>query len=182
MIRDEEACPREKEAPPPAPGPVERTETVVRFVVLRNQLISGPKGRPTLTAAAFTKDELRGFRGKSASVLRAGHTATTEVCRRAREMNKQPRWSSDPVLARGSVSLIRDIRDETGRRELCVNADPTTAERDKLGACPSHASILRADPPLDPRQRLEWHMLRTKLAEQFAEIRHWSGAEVDLTT
>jgi len=95
-------------------------------------------------------------------------------------MNREPKWSSDPVLARGLVISLRSIRDTEGRREVCVNADPTTHENDKLGACPSHASILRADPPLDVTQRLEWQMLRVKLAEQFTEIRHQSGIAVDL--
>jgi hypothetical protein len=76
---------------------------------------------------------------------------------------------------------MRKIRDAEGRREVCVNADPTTDENDKLGPCPSHASILRANPPLDPTQRLEWQILRVKLAEQFTNIRHQSGAEVNLT-
>jgi hypothetical protein len=181
MICDDETCPREGEAPSPAPGPVECGETVVRCVLLQTQLIHNSEGQPVLTAAAFPKDELRGTRGKSVSVLRDKHTAPEETARRAREMNRESMWSSDPVLARGLVISIRNIRDAEGRREVCVNADPTTDENDKLGACPSHASILRANPPLDLTQRLEWQMLRFKLAEQFTEIRHLSGTEVNLT-
>jgi hypothetical protein len=178
MIRDGEACPREGEAPSPAPGPVELTETLVRFVILQTQLIRNAEGQPVLTAAAFPRDELRGIRGKSVSVLRDEHTAGEETARRAQAMNRELMWSSDPVLARGLVISIRNIRDAERRREVCVNADPTTDENDKLGACPSHASILRANPPLDLTQRLEWQMLRVKLAEQFTEIRHQSGAAV----
>jgi hypothetical protein len=178
---DGEPCPREGEVPLPAPGPVGCSETVVRFVILRTQLISNAEGKPALTAAAFPRDELRGVHGKSVSVLRDEHTAVEETCRRAQAMNREPMWSSDPVLARGLITSIRKIRDAEGRREVCVNADPTTDESDKLGACPSHASILRANPPLDLTQRLEWHVLRVKLAEQFTEIRHHSGAEVTLT-
>ena len=180
MICDDEVCPREREAPAPAPGPVRCIETVVRFVLLQAQLIRDAEGQPVLTAAAFPRDELRGIRGKSVSVLREEHTAALETGRRAQAMNREQKWSSDPVLARGLVISLRSIRDREGRREVCVNADPTTDVNDKLGACPSHASILRADPPLDVRQRLEWQMLRVKLAEQFTKIRHQSGTEVDL--
>jgi hypothetical protein len=181
MICDDETCPREGEAPSPAPGPVECTETVVRYVPLQAQLIRNAEGQPVLTAAAFPKDELRGVHGKSVSVLRDEHTAPEETARRAREMNRESMWSFDPVLARGLVISMRSIRDAEGRREVCVNADPTTDENDKLGACSSHASILRAHPPLDLTQRLESQMLRFKLAEQFTEIRHQSGTEVNLT-
>jgi hypothetical protein len=178
MMCNDEACPGEREAPLPAPGPVECNETVVRFVPLQTQLIRNAEGFPVLTAAAFPKDELRGVRGKSVSVLRDEHTEAQETARRAQAMNREPMWSSDPVLARSLVISMRNIRDGEGRREVCVNADPTTDENDKLGACASHASILRANPPLDPAQRLEWQLLRIKLAEQFTEIRHQSGAAV----
>jgi hypothetical protein len=175
---DDETCPREGEAPSPAPGPVECSETVVRFVLLQAQLIRNAEGQPVLTAAAFPKDELRGARGKSVSVLRDEHTAAQETVRRGQAMNRESMWASDPVLARGLVISIRNIREVEGRREVCVHADPTTAENDKLGACPSHASILRANPPLDLTQRLEWQMLRVKLADQFTEIHHHSGLAV----
>jgi hypothetical protein len=70
MICDDETCPREREAPSPAPGPVGCSEIVVRFVLVQAQLIRNAEGHPVLTAAAFPKDELRGIRGKSVSVLR----------------------------------------------------------------------------------------------------------------
>jgi hypothetical protein len=180
MIGDDEPCPREREAPPPAPGPVESSEILVRFVVIREQLIVTDEGLPALTSAAFSQEELRGRGGKSVSVLRDEHTAPQETGRRAQAVNRESAWSSDPVLARGVVSFVRNIRDREGRREICVYADPTTDENDKFGACPSHASILRANPPPDRRQRLEWQMLRLKLAEQFTRIRHHSGADVRL--
>lgn len=180
MTCDVETCPREGDAPSPAPGPVECRETVVRFVPLQAQLIRNAEGQPVLTAAAFPKDELRGVHGKSVSVLRDAHTAAEETARRARAMNRESMWSSDPVLARGLVISMRNIRDAEGRREVCVNANPTTDENDKLGACPSHAAILRAHPPLDLTQRLEWQMLRVKLADQFTEIRHQSGNAVQV--
>jgi hypothetical protein len=180
MIRDDETCPREGQAPSPAPGPVECNETIVRFVPHQAQLIRNAEGQPVLTAAAFPRDELRGIHGKSVSVLRDEHTAAEETARRAHAMNRESMWSSDPVLARGLVISIRNIRDPKGRREVCVNADPTTDENDTLGACPSHASILRANPPLDLTQRLEWQMLRVKLADQFTEIRHQSGTAIQV--
>jgi hypothetical protein len=180
MTIEDEACPREAETPPPAPGPVASTETVVKIVRLKKELILNGRGRPVLTSLAFPKEELRGIQGKSVSVLRDEHTAVEEIARRAGEINREPTWSSDPVIARGTVISIRDIRDAEERREVCVNADPTTEERDRLGACPTHASILRAHPPLDSSQRLQWNMLRLKLAEQFTEIRHQSGAAVQL--
>jgi hypothetical protein len=180
MTSEDEACPREAEAPPPAPGPVKSTETVVKFVRLKKELILNGRGQPVLTSLAFPKDELRGVQGKSVSVLRDEHTAVEEIARRAGEINREPTWSSDPVIARSRVISIRNIRDTEGRREICVNAHPTTDENDRLGACPTHASILRAHPPLDSSQRLQWDMLRLKLAEQFEDIQHQSGAAVQL--
>jgi hypothetical protein len=150
----------------------------VRFVLLQQQVIRNEAGQPVLTTAAFPRDELRGVHGKSVSVLRDQHTSSEEIARRAQAMNREPEWSSDPVLARSSVISIRNICDTKGRREVCVNADPTTDVNDKLGPCSSHASILRANPPLDPTERLEWQMLRLKLADQFTEIRHQSGTAV----
>ena len=147
MICYDDACSRKREAPSPAPGPVECAEIVVKFVLLETQLIRNAEGQPVLSAAAFPNDELRGIRGKSVSVLREKHTAPPETARRAQAMNREPKWSSDRVLARGSVISLQNIRDTEGRREVCVNADPTTDQNDKLGACPTHASILRADPP-----------------------------------
>jgi hypothetical protein len=133
MICDDETCPREREAPATAPGPVECSETVVRFVPLQTQLIRNSDGQPLLTSTAFPLDELKGTRAKSVSVLRDEHTAGRETARRAQAMNRELAWATDPVLARGLVMSIRSIRDKEGRREVCVNADPTTDENDKLG-------------------------------------------------
>jgi hypothetical protein len=180
MTSEDEACPREAEAPPPAPGPVESSETLLKIVRLKTELILNGRGQPALTSLAFPRDELKGVQGKSVSVLREEHTAVEEIARRAGEINREPTWSPDPVLARGMVLSMRNIRDDEGRREVCVNADPTTDGNDKLGACPTHASILRAHPPLDLSQRLQWNILRVKLAEQFTDIRHQSGAAVQL--
>ena len=146
MICYDDACSRKREAPSPAPGPVECAEIVVKFALLETQLIRNAEGSP-YSQRQHSQTILRGIRGKSVSVLREKHTAPPETARRAQAMNREPKWSSDRVLARGSVISVRNIRDTEGRREVCVNADPTTDQNDKLGACPTHASILRADPP-----------------------------------
>ena len=59
MISYDDACSREREAPSPAPGPVERAEIVVKFVLLETQLIHNAEGQPVLSAAAFPNDELQ---------------------------------------------------------------------------------------------------------------------------
>jgi len=76
MICYDDACSREREAPSPAPGPVECAEIVVKFVLLETQLIRNAEGQPVLSAAAFPNDELRGIRGKSVCFKGNTHHAT----------------------------------------------------------------------------------------------------------
>ena len=46
MICYDDACSRKREAPSPAPGPVECAEIVVKFVLLETQLIRNAEGSP----------------------------------------------------------------------------------------------------------------------------------------
>ena len=163
-------CPCEEDVPDRAPSAVAGAEWVIRHVPVSQWLL--PNGR--LSAAAFPRDELRGIKGKSVSVLR-GMTPPDEVTRRGAALNKEPAWASDPLIARAPVSALRQIVDREQRREICVNADPVETP---LGFCPTHASVLRAFPPLDPRQLMEWATLREELADAFAEIAHASGQPV----
>jgi hypothetical protein len=165
-------CPREGDSPGDAPGPVGDDEVVIRFVPARHWLVQNPSGVPELSPAAFPRYELRGRDGKSVSVLR-NLTEPGEIARRAALRNREPVWSDDPVVARAHVAALRQLRDQAGRREVCVNAHPVT---DDGGHCPTHASILRSDPP--PAERLEWAMLRASLVHMFAEVSHLSGGPV----
>ena len=67
MICYDDACSRKREAPSPAPGPVECAEIVVKFVLLETQLIRNAEGQPVLSAAAFPNDT-------------EGHTWKVGVC------------------------------------------------------------------------------------------------------
>lgn len=172
MSATPEPCPCEGNAPDGAPGPVADDETVIRIVPLRGWLARSGTGRAELTSAAFPEDELEGKKGKSASVLRP-MTEPAELARRAAARNREEAWANDPVVARGLVRPMRQLRDGADRREICVNADPVT---DALGPCSTHASILRSVPLPDRSKRLERAKLRLALASVFIEIAHLSGA------
>ena len=174
MSPDVAPCPAERDVPLGAPGPVDDAERVLRFVPVSAWLVWDPQGRPRLAPAAFPREELRGDGDKSVSVLR-DKTPKVEVVRRAAARNREPTWGQDPVTACAPVQLLRQIQDNMQRREVCVNADPV---EDALGFCPTHASVLRACPPLDMAQRLAWTVIRTKLADQFTEVAHCSGQPV----
>lgn len=167
-------CPCEGDSPEGAPGPVEDDEAVIRFVPYWNWLLRNGAGDLVLDQAAFPQQELEGKLGKSVSVLRS-MTDPPEIARRAIHRNREPKWADDPVAARGGVRPMRHLHDNAGRREICVNADPIS---DVLGHCPTHASILRATPPLDRDQRLHWAKLRLALASAFTDIAHVSGSLV----
>lgn len=163
-------CPCEEDVPNGAPGAVSDAECVIRHVPVSQWLL--PNG--WLSASAFPRDEVRGLKGKSVSVLR-GMTPPDEVTRRGAALNKEPAWATDPVIARAPVLALRQIVDREQRREICVNADPVETP---LGFCTTHASVLRAFPPLDPKQLMEWATLREKLADAFAGISHCSGKPI----
>lgn len=176
MVESSAACPREGESPDGAPGPVSDIETMLRTVPVYEQLIFSPDGQPSLPLTFFSQEELAGRRGKTVSVLREEATPNDEVTRRCKYLNKDEYWKGDPVVARATAQMLRQIVDAEGEREVCVNADPTDDSNDRLGACPTHASILRATerrrkvPP-----RLEWGIVRARLASCFSGIRHLSG-------
>lgn len=171
MNEDFPPCPCERIAPEGAPGPVADTETVIRFVPVAAWIAWDGEGKARLRPVAFPEDELKGSGDKSVSVLR-GMTPSGEISRRAAARNKEPAWANDPVTAEASVLTLRQLLDKRQRREMCVNADPLETD---LGFCPTHASILRAYPPLDKEQRLAWAVLRLKLATAFSEALHCSG-------
>lgn len=172
MNASPEPCPCEGNSPDGAPGPVRDEETVIRFVPLRGWVARSGTGRAELTVAAFPEQELEGRNGRSVSVLRTS-TEPEDLARRAAARNREPAWAGDPVVARGPVGPMRQLRDGAKRREICVNADPV---KDDLGHCATHASILRSDPPPDRTRRLQRAKLRLVLASVFIEIAHLSGA------
>lgn len=174
MTVPSEPCPCEHTAPDGAPGPVADAELVMRHIPVSLWLVWDQQGQPRLTPAAFPEDELRGRKGKSVSVLR-GLAAPAEASRRGIALTKEPAWKDDPVAALARVDALRTLVDRQQRREICVNADPVDTD---LGFCAEHASILRASPPPDPSQRLEWMKLRLKLACRFASVSHGSGKPV----
>lgn len=171
MSDESEPCPCETHTPDGAPGAVSDKEYVIRFIPDRDWLTEDGNGALRLSLHAFSREDLKGARGKSVSVLRC-ITPREEIIRRGKDMSREPSWADDPVIAQASVADLRQIHDKCQRREVCVNADPTD-DSDRLGPCPTHAGILRANPPLDPKQRLEWKLLRDKLADKFDKIYHF---------
>lgn len=174
MTEEPPPCPCERDAPEGAPGPVEDTETVIRFVPSTAWIAWDEAGQAKLRPAAFPQDELQGGKGKSVSVLR-GMTPPEEVAQRAATRTRESAWSGNPATAAALVLTLRQLLDQRERREICINADPVDTE---LGFCSTHASILRADPPLDKTQRLAWAILRLKLATAFGHAMHCSGQPV----
>jgi hypothetical protein len=124
--------------------------------------------------SAFPEGELQGRDGKTVSVLR-DMTPPGEVAQRAFLRNKEQAWASDPVIAKASVRDLRQMYDAAGRRELCVNADPIRNDND---SCPTHASVLRSNPPPDAKHRLIWARLRVELATKFEYVAHCSGRQI----
>jgi hypothetical protein len=174
-------CPGEANAPPGAPSPVDDTEQVVRCVPVSTDLVWN-QGVPVLGFVAIRREDLEGKNGKSFSVLRDNPlTPAHEITRRATAQNQQPQWASDPVVARAEVIGLRRLTDtyasNPGWRLVCVNADPTDAT-DQLGACPTHASVVRSNPIPGKEQRAQWLAARSAVAAAFKLVRHASGAAV----
>lgn len=174
------ACPDEANSPPGSPGLVLDNEAVIRVVPIMSQIERKTDGTLTLAVAAITREELSGRNNKSVSVLREPSTPATEVLRRALDKNRQVEWTTDPVLARANVGELRKLIDNAGWRTVCVNADPTSDQDDRLGACPTHAGIVRSHPQPAQTQRMEWMLVRAAVAEKFDRVEHCSGAPVVL--
>jgi hypothetical protein len=170
-----EPCPCEDNPPATAPGRVGDDEWLVRFVSDRSHVGRDDEGNYFIVPAGVPKDDLRQHNGRSFSTVRETHIDKGEMITRAAAVTKTEEWKADPVLGRATATALRSIRDMAQRREVCVNADPTTAENDWLGPCAAHASIVRSTPPLDENDRLAWLILRTKVGECFDSIRHSSA-------
>jgi hypothetical protein len=171
-----EPCPCEDTPPASAPGRVGDDECLVRFISDRHHVGRDDEGNYFIVSAGVPKDDLRQYNDWSFSTVRESHIDKGEMIIRAVAVTKTQEWKADPVLGRSTATALRSVRDKAQRREVCVNADPTTSENDKLGPCAAHASIVRSTPPLDENDRLAWLTLRTKVGECFDHIRHNSGA------
>ncbi len=167
-------CPGERDCPDGAPGAVGDNETVIRFIPISEQLDAVDQGF-TVNCKVFTKDELayKDKNRKSASLLSDELTARDVVCLRAKDRNREDGWAHDPVLARAKTSALRDLRDDRGRREACVHADPTN---DHLGRCATHAYVRHAHRVPDKKDVMNWAVFRAKVATDFSDVRHVSGA------
>jgi hypothetical protein len=179
-----EACPLEYFSPKDSPGPVLDEETIIRLGVIPSHVAINSHGGFHLVPAAVSKSELQGKDDHSYSLLREDHLEKGDLIVRAKGKSTFPGWKNNPVLARTSVGRVRAVVDNNGRREVCVNADPTTDEIDQFGACPAHASALRSENPprskSDPN-RIGWMLLRAWVGACFTDIRHLDGAPVTLS-
>jgi hypothetical protein len=176
-----EPCPCETKIPPTSPGPVEDHEVLVRFVEFKTQVGCDETGRIFLLPAAVRQDDIKGKAGRSFSIAREAHTDGDHLCIRALARTQEEDWKQNPVLARTHTKRLREIVDGAERREVCVNSDPTTAEKDPLGAFPGHASALRSDSPKDKKEielRQIWLQIRTAVGDCFDDIRHADGSHV----
>lgn len=173
---DCEACPKDSQAPAPAPGPVGPEEKLIRVVVGAHELLPDHAGQVKLLPTAIRKEDIRCKDGKSVSTLRLLHTTSEEISKRAIACTKEAVWKLDPVVAECVAGEMRAILDDNQRQDVCVYADPTSSEEDELGACPSHASITRSSAPPDRKyQRMALLRLQSAIAEQFTSIYHWNS-------
>ena len=172
MVASLEPCPGELDNPSCEISAVGDVEVLIKVVEVRHLVTEDKKGRPKLTASAIKKADIAGAGGRSVSTMRQGLTPNHEVQRRSKSINMEPAWADDPLLAMAITQGIRSLEDKASRREVCVYAEPTIAENDKLGACPTHAGIRRSCTPPDSKSRPEWAVLRGAVAAKFCEFRH----------
>ena len=150
-----EPCPCEDDPPATAPGPC-RGRRVAGSICFRSGATwaETTKENYFIVPAGVPKDDLRQHNGSVfLGTVRETHIDKGEMITRAAAATKTKEWKADPVLGRATATALRSIRDKAQRREVCVNADPTTAENDWLGPCAAHASIVRSTPPLDENDR-----------------------------
>jgi hypothetical protein len=176
-MSEADPCPSENCVPETSPGPVRNEETVVRFVEKKEHVKQDEGGSWRLVPAAVTKEELSARGGHSFSLIREAYVNNVELKARARARSCAE-LEGNPILARTQTERLRALTDENGRREICINSDPTTEENDPLGACPAHASALRSGNPPRSKQRVEWQILRTLVGECFSDVRHFNGEAI----
>jgi len=172
-------CPCEGSVPCPAPHRVLDEEIVIRAIIRKNWLVFDEDGNPQISTVAFSKDDLAAKIDKdggkrSVSLMRSA-TPKPELAHRLKQLNKEVKWSDDPVRAIAEAISLRRILDNKGRREICLNADPVS---DYIGDCSTHVSMVRACPPPDDKQKLDWQILRQKLCCVFNSVEHLSGQKV----
>jgi hypothetical protein len=176
MNCDGKPCPREELVPSGAPSAVEDDEHILRVIVRAEWLNRTPDGTIIPNSAAFPQKELQRKQNRTVSVIRS-IASFANTFSRAEQVNRQPEWTSDPVIAKASVSSIRALRSDATEREACVLADPDhTTDPPFL----THASVVRACPLPADGARIIWHDLRLELAAQFEEVIHLSGKAVEL--
>ena len=136
---------------------------------------------PRVSPASFSRDDIRGAKGKdskkrSISTFRHALTPRAELFARARAYTLNQGWCSDPVVAIGEALNFRSIRDDNGRRELCVYAEPLDEPSDPHGPCPTHAGLRRSDPVRRDAQRMDLLMMRDRIASCFGPLGHLACA------
>lgn len=174
IVEAADPCPREQEAPHPAPSPVDDSESLVRLVASVSSIV-GADNTMRLSPGSFARSDIRGTREadgreRSVSTYRRELTPHGELLARAHAHNQERVWSDDPVVAVASVKGLRTICDQTGRREFCVYAEPTSETEDRYGSCPTHAGIKRSKPEQSEMQRVEINILRSKIAGIFGPL------------
>lgn len=182
-----EPCPCEMNGADDNLAPVSDEENLVKIVALRDHILISDSGAIELTSTAIREDDIAGRTDRSGntrsvSTFRINLATPEELERRAKAINKVREWENDPVSAIVSTKALRDILDQSARREVCVYAEPT-GENDRLGPCKFHAGIKRSLSPPIPKDRLTWAVLRLTVAQKFKEFKHiCSDTDATLTT
>jgi hypothetical protein len=167
----DDPCPLERVDPSSEVRACSDSENLLKFVELRSLVGQKPDGQLYLTVSAVRQDDLKGGK-RSVSTLRCPSTPKSEIIRRGREINFEPAWADDPLGVVAGVVSLREIKDDSGRREICVYAEPTTSAEDRLGACPTHAGLKRSNKGPVEKSRLQWAVLRGTVAARFTHFLH----------
>jgi hypothetical protein len=184
---EDNPCQCEMDDPVSGISAVQDDENLIKVVALKNHLVTSDDGRIQLSSTAISQDDISGKKdaagdARSVSTFRAELTPRSELERRAKSINKVTEWSDDPISAIVSTKVLRTIMDQSGRREVCVYAEPTN-ERDKLGPCLTHAGVKRSLSPPIPDSRLSWAVLRSTVAQKFVAFKYvCSDSDVTVAT
>jgi hypothetical protein len=173
--KEDNSCPCEMDGLINGVTAVQDDENLIKVIPLKSHLVTSKDGSVQLTSTAISQDDISGKKdalgaSRSVSTFRAELTPRLELERRAKSINKVPEWSDDPISAIVSTKALRAVIDKSGRRELCVYAEPTD-EKDKLGPCLSHAGLKRSLSPPIPDSRLSWAVLRSTVAQKFTAFK-----------
>lgn len=180
---DSEPCPGEMSGTESRFGAVQNSEFLIRFVTERKDIVNPAAGVWKIAPASFAEQDINGVgkgeNRRSVSTFRDAVTSQSELVARATKRTADEKWKQDPVIGVTVASNIREIVDQSGRRNFCIFADKTEND-DPFGVSDGHASIRKSNPANPRHQRQEKAILRSQLSDAFYEVRHLISGSRDI--